>query len=110
VALNNQGKSLIDSGNPQAAIPVLQKALAGFPPDQHGSLNYAYTLFNLADAYLKSGQPDKAIPLLQQRLRFNDQRDAVAAELQQAMQQAGQAPAGPGKHKGHDKGPGDQGH
>ncbi|HEY7633477.1 MAG TPA: serine/threonine-protein kinase [Thermoleophilaceae bacterium] len=113
VALNNQGKSLIDAGNPQAAIPILQQALAGFPPDQRASLNYAYTLFNLADAYLKSGQPEKAIPLLQQRLRFNDQRDAVAAELRQAMQQAGQAPAagpGNGKHKGHDKGPGDQGH
>jgi serine/threonine protein kinase len=106
-ALNDQGKSLIDSGKPQQAIPVLQKALAAFPPDQRSSLPYAYTLFNLGDAYLKSGQPDKAIPYLQQRLKWNDQRDVVQAELQQAVQAAGQsggAPApgpGKGKKKGH---------
>jgi tetratricopeptide (TPR) repeat protein len=115
VALNNQGKSLIDSGNPQAAIPILQKALNAFPPDQRGSINYAYALFNLGDAYLKSGQPEKAIPLLQARLKFNDQRDTVAAELRQAMQQAGQTGGGPGsgpgrgKHKGRGDGPAGQG-
>jgi tetratricopeptide (TPR) repeat protein len=107
VALNNQGKSLIDSGNPQAAIPVLQRALAAFPAAQRSDINYAYTLFNLGDAYLKTGQPDKAIPLLQARLGWNDQRDVVAAELRDAMQQAGQSPQGKdghGKKKGHDKG------
>jgi eukaryotic-like serine/threonine-protein kinase len=106
VALNNQGKSLIDSGRPQDAIPVLQKALAAFPPDQRSSIDYAYTLFNLGDAYLRSGQPAKAIPYLQQRLKWNDQRDTVEAELRQAMQQAGQLPGahGKGKHKGHGKG------
>jgi serine/threonine protein kinase len=104
VALNNQGKSLIDAGNPQAAIPLLQRALAAFPADQRGDINYGYTLFNLGDAYLKTGQPDKAIPLLQARLRWNDQRDVVTAELREAMQQAGQSPPGPdghGKKKGH---------
>jgi len=106
-ALNNQGKSLIDSGRPADAIPVLQRALAAFPPDQRSSLPYAYTLFNLGDAYLKSGQAAKAIPYLQQRLNWNDQRDVVEAELQQAMQQAGVKPApGKGKAKGHGKGPG----
>jgi eukaryotic-like serine/threonine-protein kinase len=106
-ALNNQGKSLIDAGRSADAIPVLQRALAAFPPDQRQSLDYAYTLFNLGDAYLRAGQPDKAIPYLQQRLNWNDQRDVVAAELRQAMQQAGQsapAPPGKGKHKGHGKG------
>ncbi len=109
IALNNEGKSLIDSGRPQDAIPILQKALAAFPADQHSSINYAYTLFNLGDAYLKSGQPDKAIPYLRQRLNWPDQRATVLAELQQAMQQAGQsggAPApGPGKGKKKDHGP-----
>jgi len=106
-ALNDQGKSLIDSGRPGDAIPILQQALAAFPPDQRSSLTYAYTLFNLGDAYLKSGQAAKAIPYLQQRLRWNDQRDVVEAELQQAMQQAGVKPApGTGKAKGHGKGPG----
>ena len=103
-ALNDQGKALIDSGRPADAIPVLQRALAAFPPDQHSSLVYAYTLFNLADAYLRSGQPAKAIPLLQERLKYNDQTDVVQAELQQAMREAGRpVPGGKGKHKGHGK-------
>jgi serine/threonine-protein kinase len=104
-ALNDQGKALIDSGRPADAIPVLQRALAAFPSSEHSSLVYGYTLFNLGDAYLKSGQPAKAIPYLQQRLQWNDQRDVVEAELQQAMQQAGEK--GPGKGKG--KGPGPRG-
>jgi tetratricopeptide (TPR) repeat protein len=99
-ALNDQGKALIDSGRPADAIPVLQEALAAFPADQRSSLVYAYTLFNLADAYLRSGQPDKAIPLLRERLKYNDQTAVVQAELEQAMRQAGQLPAG--KH-GHGK-------
>jgi serine/threonine-protein kinase len=112
VDLNNQGKAMIDAGNAAAAIPVLQKALAAFPPDQHSDINYAYTLFNLGDAYLKSGQPDKAIPYLQQRLQWGDQRDTVMAELREAMRQAGQKP-GKGPHgkgrndqKQHGPGPG----
>jgi eukaryotic-like serine/threonine-protein kinase len=106
-ALNDQGKALIDSGRPADAIPVLQKALAAFPPDQRSSLLYAYTLFNLADAYLRSGQPAKAIPLLQERLKYNDQTDVVQAELQQALREAGQpipGAHGKGKEKGHGKG------
>jgi len=99
-ALNDQGKALIDSGRPADAIPVLQEALAAFPADQRSSLVYAYTLFNLADAYLRSGQPDKAIPLLRERLKYNDQTAVVQAELEQAMRQAGQLPSG--KH-GHGK-------
>ena len=53
---------------------MLQRALAAFPADQHSSIVYAYTLFNLGDAYLRSGQPAKAIPYLQQRLNWSDQR------------------------------------
>jgi eukaryotic-like serine/threonine-protein kinase len=107
-AMNDQGKALIDAGRPADAIPILQKALSSFPASERSSLVYGYTLFNLGDAYLKSGQPAKAIPYLQQRLQWNDQRDVVQAELQQAMQQAGvKAPGpgkGPGKHKGQGKG------
>jgi serine/threonine-protein kinase len=110
-AMNDQGKALIDSGRPAEAIPILQKALASFPASERSSLVYGYTLFNLGDAYLKSGDPAKAIPYLQQRLQWNDQRDVVEAELQQAMQQAGVKGPGNGKGKdkakGHGKGGGD---
>jgi serine/threonine-protein kinase len=101
-ALNDQGKTLIDSGRPAEAIPILQRAVAGYPPDQRGSIPYGYALFNLADAYLRSGQPDKAIPLLEQRLKIPDQTDAVQAELQKAQAEAGQAPPG-ARGKGHAK-------
>jgi eukaryotic-like serine/threonine-protein kinase len=110
-ALNDQGKALIDSGRPAEAIPILQRALAAFPRGQRSSLAYAYTLFNLADAYLRAGQPDKAIPLLRERLKYPDQRDVVQAELQRAEAAAGSgAPSGrasgpgKGKKKGHHKG------
>jgi serine/threonine protein kinase len=106
-ALNDQGKTLIDSGRPAEAIPILERAVAGYPPDQRGSIPYGYALFNLADAYLRAGQPDKAIPLLQQRLKIPDQTSVVQAELQRAQEAAGQQPTGgePGKgrKKGHHK-------
>ena len=107
-ALNAEGKSLIDSGHPAQAIPILQRAVAAYPPDQHSSIPYGYALFNLADAYLRSGQPEKAIPLLRERLKIPDQTATVQAELQQAEQRAGLAPSGGkpehGKKKGHHKG------
>ena len=103
--MNDQGKALIDSGRAAEALPILQRALAAFPPDQRSSLPYAYTLYNLAVAYMRTGQPDKAIPLLRDRLKYNDQTDVVQQTLDQALIAAGQAPSGPGKHgKGKKKG------
>jgi serine/threonine protein kinase len=105
--LNDQGKALIDAGQPAQAIPILEQAVAAFPPDTRLSdINYAYALFNLADAYFRTGQFDKAIPLLQQRLQIPNQRGVVQHELEQALQGAGLAPAGKDKHKDHGKGPG----
>jgi serine/threonine protein kinase len=101
-ALNDQGKTLIDSGRPAEAIPILQRAVAGYPPDQRGSIPYGYALFNLADAYVRAGQPDKAIPLLEQRLKIPDQTDVVQAELDRARAAVGQEPPG-ARGKGHDK-------
>jgi serine/threonine-protein kinase len=107
-ALNDQGKALIDAGRAADAIPVLQRALAAFPAAERGSIVYGWTLFNLGDAYLRTGQPDKAIPYLEARLRYPGQIDVVRAELQQAQEAAGLAPAGgkhdKGKHKGNGKG------
>jgi eukaryotic-like serine/threonine-protein kinase len=89
--LNDQGKSLIDSGQPAAAIPILERAVASFPPEARASdINYAYALFNLADAYFRAGQPDKAIPLLEQRLQIPNQQGVVKHELREAMRAAGQ--------------------
>jgi serine/threonine-protein kinase len=83
--LNDQGKALIDSGHPAEAIPILEQAVAAFPPEARATdINYAYALFNLADAYFRAGQPDKAIPLLEERLKIPNQTPVVAKELRDA--------------------------
>jgi tetratricopeptide (TPR) repeat protein len=88
--LNDQGKSLIDSGRPGDAIPILERAVAAFPPEARATdINYAYALFNLADAYFRAGQPEKAIPLLEQRLLIPNQRGVVKKELRDAQRAAG---------------------
>jgi tetratricopeptide (TPR) repeat protein len=84
--LNDQGKALIDAGEPEQAIPILGQAVAAFPPDARATdINYAYALFNLADAYVRTGQFDKAVPLLQQRLLIPNQRGVVRKELERAL-------------------------
>jgi eukaryotic-like serine/threonine-protein kinase len=84
--LNDEGKALIDAGEPAQAIPILQQAVAAFPPDARSTdVNYAYALFNLADAYVLTGQYDKAVPLLQQRLQIPNQRGVVRKELERAL-------------------------
>jgi serine/threonine protein kinase len=89
--LNDQGKSLIDSGQPGAAIPILERAVAAFPPDARATdINYAYALYNLAIAYFRAGQPEKAIPLLEQRLQIPNQRGVVKQALRDAQRAAGQ--------------------
>jgi eukaryotic-like serine/threonine-protein kinase len=105
--LQAQGHRLIEQGNPAAAIPVLQKAVASFPPDTT-DLNYAYALFDLGHALRLAGRPADAIPVLEKRLQINNQRGVVEQELKLAREQAnGKAPKGKGHEpKGHKpKGP-----
>jgi eukaryotic-like serine/threonine-protein kinase len=86
--LNDEGKSLIDAGKPEEAVPVLERAVASFPEDTK-DLSYAYALFNLGNALRLSGRPDEAIPILERRLRIDNQREAVQRELDRAKQDAG---------------------
>ena len=99
--LNDQGKALIDAGRPGEAIPILQQAVNAFPSDARlTDVNYAYALFNLADAYLRSGQAAQAIPLLQQRLRIPNQTNVVRHELRDALRAAGFKGSGKGRGGG----------
>jgi tetratricopeptide (TPR) repeat protein len=82
-ALNDQGYSLLQSGNADDAVPILRRAVASFP-EGTGDLNYAYALFNLASALRQSGHPAEAIPLLRERLRVPNQSAAVRSELNAA--------------------------
>ena len=87
--LNSQGFDLMNQGDYDAAIPVLQQAVKSFPPGT-SDLNYAYALFNLGKSLRLGGRPDEAIPVLEQRLQIPNQTGTVQRELDLAKQQAGQ--------------------
>jgi serine/threonine-protein kinase len=110
-------------GDPQGAVPLLQKAVDGFrAAGGTSSTDYAYSLYNLGWALDLAGRPAEAVPYLQERLRISGyKRGIVAAELKRAQEAAGSAgassgegvagpggatAAGPGKGKGHGKGGG----
>jgi len=87
-ALNEEGYALIQAGEPEAAVPVLEEAVASFPEGTE-ELNYAYALFNLGHALRLSGRPDEAIAVLEQRLQIPDQTSTVEEELEAARAEAG---------------------
>ena len=70
--LNSQGFALMNQGDYDEAIPVLQQAVKSFPPGT-SDLNYAYALFNLGKSLRLAGRPDEAIPVLEQRLKIPNQ-------------------------------------
>ncbi len=91
--LNDRGFALIQQGDPAAAIPILQRAVAAFA-DGTTDINYAYALYNLGHALRLAGQPEAAVPILEQRLKIGDQTGVVAADLALAQQQADEKTTG----------------
>ena len=87
-ALNEEGFALIQAGEYEAAVPVLEEAVASFPEGSE-DLAYAYALFNLGNALRLSGRPEEAIPVLEQRLEIPNQTGTVEAELEAARDAAG---------------------
>src|SRR4051794_4799498 len=88
-ALNEQGYALIQAGEYEAAVPVLEEAVASYPEGSE-DLDYAYALFNLGDALRLSGRPEEAIPVLEQRLQIHNQTSTVEEELEAARAEAGE--------------------
>jgi serine/threonine protein kinase len=86
--LNQQGFELIQAGEYDAAVPVLEEAVASFPEGSE-DLDYAYALFNLGNALRLSGRPEEAIPILERRLAIPNQTETVEAELEAARAEAG---------------------
>jgi serine/threonine protein kinase len=82
-ALNEEGFALIQAGEYEAAVPVLEEAVASFPEGTE-DVNYAYALFNLGSALRLSGRPEEAIPVLERRLEIPNQEGAVREELDAA--------------------------
>jgi tetratricopeptide (TPR) repeat protein len=87
-ALNERGYALIQAGEYDAAVPVLEEAVASYPEGTE-DVGYAYALFNLGDALRLSGRPDEAIPILEQRLEIPNQTSTVERELEAARGEAG---------------------
>jgi serine/threonine-protein kinase len=85
--LQAQGHQLVDQGDANGAIPVLEKAIQQFPAGT-SDLNYAYALFDLGHALRLAGRPDDAIPVLEKRLTIDNQRDVVQKELDAARADA----------------------
>jgi hypothetical protein len=87
-ALNEEGFGLIQAGEYEAAVPVLEQAVTSFPEGSE-DINYAYALFNLGNALRLSGRPEEAIPVLEHRLEFPDQEAKVREELEAAEAEVG---------------------
>jgi serine/threonine protein kinase len=86
-ALNEQGFELIQAGEYETAVSVLDRAVRAFPPGTE-DLDYAYALFNLGNALRLSGHPDEAIPVLERRLEIPNQTSVVRQELEAARGEA----------------------
>jgi eukaryotic-like serine/threonine-protein kinase len=87
-ALNEQGYALIQAGEYDGAVPVLEEAVASYPEGSE-DIDYAYALFNLGNALRLSGRPEEAIPILERRLEIPDQTATVEEELEAARADAG---------------------
>lgn len=95
--LESQGHALLASSQYASAIPVLRRALAAtgeqanacLQPNSTTCLTYAYALYDLGRALRLSGHSAAAVPLLEARLQIDNQRPAVAAELQLAREHVG---------------------
>jgi eukaryotic-like serine/threonine-protein kinase len=80
-----QAHNLINQGKYDEAIALDQKVVDQGPGT---GLTYAYALYDLGHALRLAGRPDEAIPILEQRMKINNQRDVVKAELEQAKRDA----------------------
>jgi tetratricopeptide (TPR) repeat protein len=87
--LNEQGYALMQAGEYEAAVPVLEEAVSAFPEGSE-DLNYAYALFNLGSALRQSGRAEEAIPVLERRLEIPNQTETVEAELEAARAEVAQ--------------------
>ncbi len=96
-ALNARGFQLLQSGQFGQAVEPLQAAVKGYrDAGRTSDLDYAYALYNLGVALNRSGNPQAAIPVLQERLKINNQRAKVQAELENAQARAAGAGGGGG--------------
>jgi serine/threonine-protein kinase len=88
-ALNEEGFAMVQAGEFEEAVPILEEAVSSFP-EGTDDLNYAYALFNLGNALRLSGRPEEAVPVLERRLKIPNQKGEVRKELEAAYAEAGE--------------------
>jgi serine/threonine-protein kinase len=86
--LNDRGYRLMQAGDYQQAIPLLEQAVAAYPEDSQ-DLTYAYSLFNLGRALRLAGRASEAVPILERRLAIPNQTETVQRELDAARAASG---------------------
>jgi serine/threonine-protein kinase len=96
-----QAHALINQGNYDQAIALDKQIVAQGPGS---GLTYAYALYDLGHALRLAGRPQEAIPVLEQRMKIDNQRDVVQAELDRAKAEAKGKPAPKAKPKPKPKG------
>jgi serine/threonine protein kinase len=84
--LNDRGYALINQGEYEEAIPVLERAVGALEGSE--DITYAYALYNLGNALRLAGRPEDAIPILEARLEIPNQTEVVRSELRRARQDA----------------------
>jgi serine/threonine protein kinase len=80
-----QAHNLINQGSYDDAIALDKQVVAKGPST---GLTYAYALYDLGHALRLAGRPAEAVPILEQRMKIDNQRDVVKAELERAKQEA----------------------
>lgn len=92
VKLEARGHELLETGQYRTAARILPRAVAAtgerlkrcVEPVSESCLTYAYALYDLGRALQLSGHPAAAVPVLENRLRIDNQRATVLAELELA--------------------------
>ena len=74
-ALNDQGFRLLEAGDADAALPILERAVAALRGS--GSLTEAYALYNLALARFSTGNCEGVTELLDSSERIQGQRSEI---------------------------------
>ncbi|HEX2162212.1 MAG TPA: tetratricopeptide repeat protein [Thermoleophilaceae bacterium] len=82
-ALNERGYELMQAGDYEGAIPLLEQAVAAYPEGSQ-DLTYAYALYNLGRSLRLAGRADEAVPILERRLQIPNQTETVQQELDAA--------------------------
>jgi hypothetical protein len=100
-AVEAEGHQLLGEERYTAAIGDLRRAVAASgesfarcaAPESEACLTYAYALFDLGRALRLNGDRSGAIAILSERLRIDNQREAVREELNRATEGSGGATA-----------------